>query len=307
MRLASLLGRAGHAGRHQVHDQALATDRSERLERQAVLAGEQLQRRDEPGPGGHDEARRALAEQVDGRRVADRQAQVRPEIAPHRAFGQGDREAAARHVLDGRDEAAGDRVADERLDGSLAFEVQVRQAVLEGRAGEGRIGRTRPDPARSRRPARPRRRPPRRPARRACAMSSMSPTTPISARRGDGAGRRLVVERDVAAGDRQAERHARIGEAPDAFGQLPERLGPGRVAVVEAVRHAERSGAGDRDVAGRLGDAQGGAQPRIERPDRLVAVRRGDEPLGRALDPQDGGPATRARRRCPPRPWSRTG
>ena len=151
----------------QVHDQPLATDRSERLERQAVLAGQQLERRDEPGPGRHDEARRALAEQVHGRRVADRQSQVRAEVAPHRALGEGDRQAAAGHVLRRGDEAAGDRLADERLDGPFALEVEVRQAVLEGRAGEARIGRA-GEPGRGlARPARRRRRPPRTPGRRA--------------------------------------------------------------------------------------------------------------------------------------------
>ena len=113
----------------------------------------------------------------------------------------------------------------------------------------------------------------------------------MTGRRGDGAGRGLVVEGDVAAGHRQTERPARVRQAAHALAQLPERLGPGRVAVVEAVGDAQGPGAGDRDVAGRLRDGQRRAQPRIERPDRLVAVRRGDERPGRALHPQDGGAA----------------
>ena len=122
------------------------------------------------------------------------------------------------------------------------------------------------------------------------ATSSSSPTTPISGVGAIEPAGRLVVERHVAAGDGQAERPARIGEAADALGQLPERLGTGRIAVVQAVRHAERAGPGDRHVARRLGDGQGRAEPRIERRRRpgcrpSVATRR----LRRALHAQDRG------------------
>ena len=63
---------------------------------------------------------------------------------------------------------------------------------------------------------------------------------------------------------------------------------------------------GDRHVAGGLGDGHRRAQPRVQHADRGVAVRRGDEGLGRALDPQHGGAATGRRRRCWTGRWSRT-
>ena len=114
-------------------------------------------------------------------------------------------------------------------------------------------------------------------------------------RRGDRP-RGFVVERDVAARDRQAERPARVGEPAHPLAELPERRWPGGVAVVQAVRDAERTSAGDRDVAGGLGDAQRGAEPRVEGPDRLVGIGRRDERLGRAAHAQDRrpwpGPAT---------------
>ena len=126
-------------------------------------------------------------------------------------------------------------------------------------------------------------------------------------RRGrDRRSRRLVVQRDVAAGDRQAQGDAGVGEAADALGELPEGLGARGIAVVEAVGDAQRPGARDRHVAGRLGDRHRGAQPRVEHADRGVAVGRGDERLGGALDPQDRGARGRGRRRCWTGRWSRT-
>ena len=117
-------------------------------------------------------------------------------------------------------------------------------------------------------------------------------------RRGDRPSGRLVVERYVAAGHGEGERSARIGEPAHALRQLPERLGSCRVAVVEAVRDAERPRAGDRNVPGGLGDAQCGAQPWIEGSDGLVCIRRCHERLRRALDPDDRGTvACRSRHR----------
>ncbi len=112
--------------------------------------------------------------------------------------------------------------------------------------------------------------------------------------RGDGPGRRLVVERHVAAGHREPQRAARVADPAHGLRQLPERRRSGRVAVVEAVRHAQRPGAGDRHVAGRLGDRPRRAEPGIDRADRLVAIRRRDQGLARAPHAQDGGAATRA-------------
>ena len=51
----------------ELDDEPVATDRADRLDRQAVLAREQLERRGVARPAGDDEARRALAEQVDRR------------------------------------------------------------------------------------------------------------------------------------------------------------------------------------------------------------------------------------------------
>ena len=110
-------------------------------------------------------------------------------------------------------------------------------------------------------------------------------------RRGDRAAGRLVVERDVAAGDRDPEGPAGVAEAADGLPQLPERLRPGGVAEVEAVRDAQRARPGDAHVAGRLGDRQRGAEVRVERGDGLVAVGRGDEGPPRPLDAEHGGAA----------------
>ena len=131
------------------------------------------------------------------------------------------------------------------------------------------------------------------PGRPRGATSSSSPTTPIWGVGCDAAAGRFVVQRDVAAGDRQAQRAAGVAEAADGLRQLPERLRPRRVAVVQAVRDAERPRAGDRDVARRLGDAHRGAQPGIGGAHARVPVGGRDEGLRRALAP--AGPP----RRCP--------
>ena len=69
----------------------------------------------------------------------------------------------------------------------------------------------------------------------------------------DRAGRALVVEGDVAAGDRGAERAAGVADAAARLPELEEDLGLLRIAEVEAVGDAERPGAGAGDVARRLG------------------------------------------------------
>ena len=216
---------------------------AELLDRQPVLAGQQREGGREARRGRHDEARRALAEQLDGRRVGHGDPDVRPEAAPDRGLREGDRETAARHVLGARDEAARDGLADERLESGLA---------RRGRAPAARPPRPRrPAPRRRSRRARPwprRRAGPCRgragtPVRRAVSMSSSRPTTPISGVGRDGPRWRLVVERDVATGDGQAQGPAGVAQAADALLELPEGLRAGRVAVVEAVRDSERAGA----------------------------------------------------------------
>ena len=62
--------------------QALPADDADLLDRQPELAGQEQQRRRVARPAGQDEAGRALAEQLDRRRAADRQPQPRPEAAP---------------------------------------------------------------------------------------------------------------------------------------------------------------------------------------------------------------------------------
>ena len=68
----------------------------------------------------------------------------------------------------------------------------------------------------------------------------------------DGAGRTLVVERDVAAGDRRAERGARLAHAAHRFAKLEVDFGPPRIAEVEVVRDRHRPRAGAGDVARRF-------------------------------------------------------
>ena len=140
-------------------------------------------------------------------------------LGPQAALREGHGEAAARHVLGGGEQAALGRLADERLDPPLAVEVERRRAVLGGEARERGIrapGETRrrlpdeQDPVAGV-PASPGGRASRRPRaarrRRSRASGAIAPPG------------RLVVERDVAAGDRQPERAARVGEAADALGR----------------------------------------------------------------------------------------
>ena len=94
-------------------------------------------------------------------------------------------------------------------------------------------------------------------------------------RRGvDRAAVRLVVERDVARDDRDAERLARGRHALDRLGQLPGDLRLLGVAEVEAVGDRERLAAGAGDVARRLEHGQRAAGVRVE-PARSGRRRRG--------------------------------
>ena len=91
----------------------------------------------------------------------------------------------------------------------------------------------------------------------------------------------LVVEADVAAGDRDVQRAARVGHAFDRLDELPHDLGPLGVAEVQAVGRADRDAAGAGDVARRLGDRQHRAAPRIEVAVAAVAVGRRSPARGR--------------------------
>ncbi len=117
-------------------------------------------------------------------------------------------------------------------------------------------------------------------------------------RRVDGAGRVLIVERDVAAGDRRAEREAGIGDAAARLAKLEEHLGLLRVAEVEAVRDAQWDARRCRRCCA------------LPRPPSPCRPRRGREPRSRPLQStvtampksgaghlRDAGIAARAERR----------
>src|SRR6266540_5889797 len=80
----ALLGRAGRAVAGQLDDQTLTAHHTKRLNRQAELAGQQHERRRVPRPGRDHEPGRALAEQLDRGRPADRQPEARAEPTPDR-------------------------------------------------------------------------------------------------------------------------------------------------------------------------------------------------------------------------------
>ena len=97
----------------------------------------------------------------------------------------------------------------------------------------------------------------------------------------DGDGRRgvncterpaLVIERDIAAGDRRVEGAAALCQTAHGFLELPENLRVVRVAEVEVVRRAERGGPGTREVAASLGDSGLPAFVRVEIDVNPVAV-----------------------------------
>ena len=244
----------------------------ELVDRQAVLPGEQRRapgawrgaaRDDERATGSRRTARRPASRATGSRSVA------RPMPRPDRALGERDREAAAGHVLGAtraRPRAAASRTnawsaasrARSSAGGPSSGASPASARVVAARRGPGVASPTSstmsPSPRERRPDARRRRRRAAR-RRRSAGVGAIAP------------GRRLVVEADVAAGDRQAERPARVAQAAHRLAQLPERLGPRRVAEVQAVRDAQRPRAGDRDVARRLGDAQRRAQPRVERAD----------------------------------------
>ena len=79
-----------------------------------------------------------------------------------------------------------------------------------------------------------------------------------------GLAERIVVETDVAAGDRNVERAAGFGDAVDRFAELPHDFGLFGIAEVQAIGggHGARAGAGD--VARGFGDGVHRADARIE-------------------------------------------
>ena len=109
--------------------------------------------------------------------------------------------------------------------------------------------------------------------------SASSPDDAEHGRRVDGPAFGLVVEADVAAGDRHVERAAGVADAAHGLAELPHDLGPLRVAEVEVVGAANRFGARAGDVARGLGHRQHRAAIRVEIAVAAVAVdRHGERP-----------------------------
>ena len=112
----------------------------------------------------------------------------------------------------------------------------------------------------------------------------------------------LVVERDVAADDREVEGAAGLGHAFDAADELAHDLGPLRVAEIHAVGGRERGGADRAEVAIGLGDRLLAALEGVGE-----AIARGDvggdgERLAGAVDPDHRGSRRPGAGRCRRRP-----
>ena len=99
----------------------------------------------------------------------------------------------------------------------------------------------------------------------------------------------LVVERDVARDDRNAQRLASLRHSLDRLGELPRDLALLRVAEVETVRQPDRLGAGAGDVARRLEHGERAARPRPEATHAALAVERDGESAVAGPKPQHGG------------------
>ena len=74
----------------------------------------------------------------------------------------------------------------------------------------------------------------------------------------------LVVEADVAAGHRDPELEAAVGQPLDRLRELPHDLGVLGAAEVQAVAHRDRGRARDGDVAVRLGEGELRSAVRVE-------------------------------------------
>ena len=83
-------------------------------------------------------------------------------------------------------------------------------------------------------------------------------------RRGQNRGlARLVVERDVAAGDGDIQLAGAIGKPVHSFAELPHHVGVLRGAEVQAVGHRDGAGTGHCDIAVRLGQCEARAHIRV--------------------------------------------
>ncbi len=95
---------------------------------------------------------------------------------------------------------------------------------------------------------------------------------------------RLVVETDVAAGDRNLKLLAGFGDAIDRLRKLPHDVRLLRIAEVQTIGCAHRSRARTSDFARGLGNSVHRAQPRIEITPAAVAIERHRQSALRALD-----------------------
>ncbi|CKV08648.1 Uncharacterised protein [Mycobacterium tuberculosis] len=97
----------------------------------------------------------------------------------------------------------------------------------------------------------------------------------------------LVVETHVATGHRNPEVRTAIGQTADRLRELPHHAGVLGGTEVQAVGHRDRGGAGDGDVAVRLGQRELRASVGIQQ--RVASRRVGryrDAPAGRLVDAQ---------------------
>ena len=85
---------------------------------------------------------------------------------------------------------------------------------------------------------------------------------------------RLVIERDVAAGHRDSQGRARIGQTPHRFRELPHHFWIFRRPEVQAVGHRERDGSGDAHVPIRLRERQLSTRVGVKLREASVAVGR---------------------------------
>ena len=237
----------------------------------------------------------ALAEERHGRRAGHRHPEARRRGRPRwRISASATASPPPRHVLGGRRRGARATAArTKRLQGGLAGQVERRRLVVGRHAGKRARRPTRRGRARRRRPAPPGRRRRERRARPAARRRRASPTTPIS---GVGA---IALP---AATRCRGETLPPVTGSPSARQASPRprtascscQNASGRVGIaeVEAVGDAQRPGAGDGDVAGRLGDATAPPRGRDRAAaTRLVAVGGRHERLAGPLDAEHGGAA----------------
>src|SRR6267378_2392798 len=109
-------------------------------------------------------------------------------------------------------------------------------------------------------------------ARHGAVRTGKQPDHPDDRSRIDGAGRALVVERDIAASHRRAERSAGVGDAAARLAELIENGGSLGIAEIETIGDAEWPGSRARDVAGGFRDGRLAALVRIEAHVAAVAV-----------------------------------